>query len=675
MIKQKSIDSVMAAVRIEEVVGDFVSLRKQGQDFVGICPFHDDKNPSLHVSPRLGIYKCFVCDAAGNPVKFLMEHEKMSYPEAIEYLAKKYGIPLEYERTESDEERQQRSLRESLLIVNEFAQKYFVDQLRNTEEGKLMGMAYLKERGFKDATIDKFGLGYCPDGWDNFTNAALDKGYKEEYLIELGLTGKSQSGKLYDIYRGRVIFPIHNDAGKVIGFGGRILKKDGKDPRKYVNTRENTIYHKSDTLYGIFFAKNAIHKQQNVYLVEGYTDVISMHESGVENVVASSGTSLTQGQIRMITKRTQNITVLYDGDMAGIKASMRGIDMLLEQGLKIRVCLLPDGEDPDSFAKKHRDSELQDYLAAESKDFLLFKADILSKEAGNDPIKRASMVNEILKSISCVKDNIERAFYVKECAKLFDLSENDLNLNLRRFVWEKTKEQSRVATYQQQQQQLQQPVVPGASEQPGVPDIIDTKKHPELSQQTDLLYEAEKDLILLMLQYGNLMVYEAADGEQGESQELRVDQFVCNEMQKENIRFHYSLLERIFDKYVEWASYVGNQDQIIRNFTLAEDPQISDFVIKNIPVEEPKFSNRWKDKYDIHTHTTRNNVRILQNQVQNILLTLKLRILENDAAIIQKILDKEELAEEDMMLALQQLNNLNQLKKDISKRLNRVVSR
>ena len=456
MIKQKSIDSVMAAVRIEDVVGDFVSLRKQGQDFVGICPFHDDKNPSLHVSPRLGIYKCFVCDAAGNPVKFLMEHEKMSYPEAIEYLAKKYGIPLEYERNESEEERQQRSLRESLLIVNEFALKFFMDQLRNTEEGKLMGMTYLKERGFQDATIDKFQLGYSPDAWDSFTKAALEKGYKEEYLIELGLTGKAQSGKLYDIYRGRVIFPIHNDAGKVIGFGGRILKKDGKDPRKYVNSRENTIYHKSDTLYGIYFAKNAIHKQQNVYLVEGYTDVISMHESGVENVVASSGTSLTQGQIRMITKRTQNITVLYDGDMAGIKASMRGIDMLLEQGLKIRVCLLPDGEDPDSFAKKHRDSELQEYLSKESKDFLLFKADILSKDAGNDPIKRASMVNEILKSISCVKDNIERAFYIKECAKLFDLSENDLNLNLRRFVWEKTKEQSRTAQQQAQQQQMEQ---------------------------------------------------------------------------------------------------------------------------------------------------------------------------------------------------------------------------
>lgn len=676
MIKQKSIDSVMAAVRIEEVVGDFVSLRKQGQDFVGICPFHDDKNPSMHVSPRLGIYKCFVCDAAGNPVKFLMEHEKMSYPEAIEYLAKKYGIPLEYERNESDEERQQRTLRESLLIVNEFAQKYFVGQLRNTEEGKLMGMTYLKERGFKDATIDKFGLGYCPDGWDNFTKAALEKGYKEEYLIELGLTGKSQSGKLYDIYRGRVIFPIHNDAGKVIGFGGRILKKDGKDPRKYVNSRENTIYHKSDTLYGIYFAKNAIHKQQNVYLVEGYTDVISMHESGVENVVASSGTSLTQGQIRMITKRTQNITVLYDGDMAGIKASMRGIDMLLEQGLKIRVCLLPDGEDPDSFAKKHRDSELQEYLASESKDFLLFKADILSKDAGNDPIKRASMVNEILKSISCVKDNIERAFYVKECAKMFDLSENDLNLNLRRFVWEKTKEQSRIAQHQQQQGQQVQGGLPGQTtvEQSGIPDLIETKKHPDAVQQTDLLFEAEKDLILLMLNYGNYVIYGL--DENGEKQEgLRVDQYVCNEMEKENIPFHYALLEKIFNKYVEWASFIGNQDQIIRNFTLMDDPEMSEFVIRNIPVEEPKFSDRWKNKYDIHTHTTRNNLRILQNQVQNILLTLKLRVLENDISIIQKILENKELAEEDMMLSLEQLNRINRLKRDISKRLNRVVSR
>ena len=404
--------------------------------------------------------------------------------------------------------------------------------------------------------------------------------------------------------------------------------------------------------------------------------MISMHESGVENVVASSGTSLTQGQIRMITKRTQNITVLYDGDMAGIKASMRGIDMLLEQGLKIRVCLLPDGEDPDSLAKKHRDSELQDYLASESKDFLLFKADILSKEAGNDPIKRASMVNEILKSISCVKDNIERAFYVKECAKLFDLSENDLNMNLRRFVWEKTKEQSRIAQQQQQQQGQQQGVtVPVTVDQQETPDLIETKKHPDLSQQTDLLFEAEKDLILLMLNYGNYVIYEVGQSEEPHANGLRVDQYVCNEMAKEDIRFHYPLLEKIFNQYVDWASYIGNQDQIIRNFTLSDNPQVSEFVIQNIPVEEPKYSSRWKDKYDIHTHTTRNNIRALQNEVQNILLTLKLRILEKDAETIHKILENKDLAEEDMALALNQLNKIIQLKKIISQRLNRVVSR
>jgi DNA primase len=376
----------------------------------------------------------------------------------------------------------------------------------------------------------------------------------------------------------------------------------------------------------------------------------------------------------MITKRTQNITVLYDGDMAGIKASMRGIDMLLEQGLKIRVCLLPDGEDPDSFAKKHRDSELQDYLAAESKDFLLFKADILSKDAGNDPIKRASMVNEILKSISCVKDNIERAFYIKECAKLFDLSENDLNLNLRRYVWEKTKEQSRTVQQQTQQQGQVQTGVPtlDGPQQQGVPDLIDTQKHQDIAPQTDLLYEAEKDLVLLALNYGNYIIYE--EGEESQSDKLRVDQYICNEMMKEDIRFHSPLLEKIFNMYAQWASYINNQDQIIRNFTLSDDPQVSEFVIRNIPVE-PRFSERWKKKYDIHTHTTRNNLRVLQNQVQNILLTLKLRILENDAAIINKVLENNELAEEDMGLALQQLNKVNQLKRVISQRLNRVVSR
>ena len=672
MISKETIDEIYSAAQIEEVVADFVPLKRRGQNWVGVCPFHNDKNPSMYVSPRLGIFNCFVCHTGGNAVNFVMKHEQISYPEALRYLAKKYGINI-VEDARSEDLTDEEKLKESLLSVNKFAEQYFINQLLNTEEGQTVGLSYFKERGFTQQTIEKFKLGYCPDGWDKFTQEALKNGYQLEHLIMTGLTKKSESGKVFDFYRGRVIFPIHNDAGKVIGFGGRVLKKDGKDPRKYVNSRENTIYHKSDTLYGIYFAKNAIHKQQNVYLVEGYTDVISMHESGVENVVASSGTSLTQGQIRMITKRTQNITVLYDGDMAGIKASMRGIDMLLEQGLKIRVCLLPDGEDPDSFAKKHRDSELQEYLSKESKDFLLFKADILSKDAGNDPIKRASMVNEILKSISCVKDNIERAFYIKECAKLFDLSENDLNLNLRRFVWEKTKEQSRTAQQQAQQQVQAQTGVPtpDGPQQQDVPDLIETKKHADLTPQTDLLYEAEKELVLLVLNYGNYLIYE--EGDENRTDGLRVDQYVCNEMMKEDIRFHYPLLEKIFNMYAQWASYIGNQDQIIRNFTLSDDPQVSEFVIRHIPVE-PRFSEHWQKKYDIHTHTTRNNLRILQNQVQNILLMLKLRILENDVAVIQKVLSNNTLAEEDVGLALQQLNKINQLKKVISQRLNRVLS-
>lgn len=670
MIKQKSIESVMAAAQIEEVVGDFVSLRKQGRDFVGICPFHDDKNPSMHVSPRLGIYKCFVCDAAGNSVKFLMEHEKMSYPEAIEYLAKKYSIQLEYERSESDEERRERSLRESLLVVNEFAEKYFMDQLRNTEEGKLIGMAYLKERGFKDSTIDEFRLGYCPDSWDSFTQEALKQGYKEEYLIELGLTGKSQSGKLYDIYRGRVIFPIQNDAGKVIGFGGRILKKDSKDPRKYVNSRENAIYHKSDTLYGIFYAKNAIHKKDNVYLVEGYTDVISMHESGIENVVASSGTSLTTGQIRMLSKRTKNITVLYDGDRAGIKASMRGIDMLLEHGLKIRVCLLPDGEDPDSFAKKHRDSELQDYLTNESKDFLLFKADILSEDAGTDPIKRAAMVNEILNSISCVTDNIERAFYVKECAKMFGLSENDLNMNLRRFVWNKIKKQG-----SSDAQQLSGPVQTGpATPNISVPDLIETAQQ-QPPKQADLLFEAEKDILALLLVYGNYEIL-VADNENLETADtIRIDQFVCNQISKGEVSFHYDILQKIFDLYTDWASYILDQEQILRNFTNSEDPEISNFVINNIIKDEPEYSSRWKEKYDIYTHTSRNNIRILQNMVQNVVLNYKLRMLESAADKIQLRLKDSNLTEEKENIGLYQLSEINRMKREIANLLKRVVTK
>ena len=488
MISKKTIDEINFAAKIEEVVGDFVPLKRQGQGYVGVCPFHDDRNPSMHVNPRLGIYKCFVCDAKGGAVTFLMEHAKMTYPEALEYLANKYSITIEYDRVETPEEKELRSEKESLYLVNEFAEKWFMDQLRNGEEGKLLGLSYFKERGFMDATLDKFKLGYCPGGWDTFTKEEKKKGYKEDFLLKLGLIKKSESGKLYDAYRGRVIFPIHNTTGKTIGFGGRVLKKDEKTA-KYINSPENEIYHKSDTLYDIYLAKKAIRQKDNVYLVEGYTDVISMFEAGIENVVASSGTSLTNEQVKILGTQTRNITVLYDGDRAGIKASLRGIDMLLEKNLNVKVCLLPDGEDPDSFAKKHRDSELADYLEKNSTDFLLFKANILSEEAGEDPRKRSEMVKEIVKSIAKVQDRIAQTFYIKKCATLFDLSEKTLGDELRYLTW-----QDKVKGGSKSGQQVSAPEL-------AVPVV--EKTSPERSADTvDLLYEAEKSVVILLIKYG-----------------------------------------------------------------------------------------------------------------------------------------------------------------------------
>ena len=345
MISRKTIDEIMLAAKIEEVVGDFIPLKRAGKDWVGLCPFHDDKDPSLHVSPRLGIYKCFVCDSAGNSVKFLMEHEKITYPDALRYLANKYHIEIEEDKRElTPEEQAAQTEREALLGVNSFAEKFFIEQMNETETGRAIGLSYFKERGFQENTIKKFRLGYCPEGWDTFTKAALANGYKLEYLLTTGLTKQSENGKTYDFYRGRVIFPIPNASGKTVGFGGRILAKGKSDKvAKYFNSPENPIYHKSDILYGFFFARKSIRTKDNVYLVEGYTDVISMAEAGVENVVASSGTALTSGQIRLISSQTKNITVLYDGDAAGIKASLRGINLLLEAGLNVKTVLLPDG--------------------------------------------------------------------------------------------------------------------------------------------------------------------------------------------------------------------------------------------------------------------------------------------------------------------------------------------
>lgn len=664
MISKKTIDEIMFATKIEDVVGDFVTLKRQGQGFVGVCPFHNDKNPSMHVTPRLGIYKCFVCDAKGNAIHFLMEHAKMTYPEALEYLAKKYSIAIEYDRVETEEEKNLRSEKESLYLVNEFAEKYFMDQLRNSEEGKMLGLSYFKERGFKDATMDKFHLGYCPGGWDTFTKEALKQGYKEEFLLKLGLTKKSESGKLYDFYRGRVIFPIHNTVGKTIGFGGRILKKDDKIA-KYFNSPENEIYHKSDTLYDIYLAKKEIRKQDNIYLVEGYTDVISMFESGVENVIASSGTSLTDGQVKMIYALTHNITVLYDGDSAGIKASLRGIDMLLEKGMNVRVCLLPDGEDPDSFAKKHRDSELLDYLTNNTTDFILFKAKILSEEAGKDPIKRANVVNSILESIAKIQDPIIQSFYIKECARIFELPEATIGSKIRSIIWKINTDKKKSG----QGNEIQMPVLQDVQ-------IKEQRKaEQQLRPQTNLLYEAEKDLVLLILKYGLYEITTGINEEDNIPIKQRIDQYVVNDLYNDGIVLQNPVLRKVYNHYGEIAEILNDKDEIQRTFLFSEDKDEYQFAIDNLSNETYQYSTGWEKKLDMLTRFADNNINNLQQVVADTLLSLKLRLVEQQIAFLTNEMKSGNYTDEETIGFITNINQLNKCRRVIAEGLNRVISK
>ncbi len=422
MIDQSTIDRILDAAQIVEVVSEFVTLRKRGVNYVGLCPFHNEKTPSFSVSPSKGVCKCFSCGKGGNPVHFIMEHEQMTYYEALKFLAKKYNIEVK-ERELSNEEKQAQSDRESMFIVNSFARDYFQSILRNHVEGRSIGMAYFRQRGFRDDIIDKFQLGFSTEERDALMKEATKKGYRKEFLVKTGLCYETEDKRLRDRFWGRVMFPVHSLSGKVVAFGGRVLSTENKKLAKYVNSPESEIYHKSNELYGIYFAKQAIVKQDRCFLVEGYTDVISMHQSGVENVVSSSGTSLTPGQIRLIHRFTNNITVLYDGDMAGIKASIRGIDMLLEEGMNIKVVLLPDGDDPDSFARKHNSTDFQAYISAHESDFIRFKASLLMKDAERDPMKRAELIKDIVRSISVIPEAIARDIYIKECSQLLRIEE------------------------------------------------------------------------------------------------------------------------------------------------------------------------------------------------------------------------------------------------------------
>ncbi|WP_299110987.1 DNA primase [uncultured Winogradskyella sp.] len=481
MISQNTIAQVFETARVEEVIGDFVQLKKSGSNFKGLSPFSEERTPSFMVSPVKQIWKDFSSGKGGNAVTFLMEHEHFTYPEAIKYLARKYNIEIE-ETERTDEERAQADARESLYLVSEYANTYFQKTLHKTDQGKAIGLSYFKERGFTEDIIKKFQLGYSLDEWQAFTDDALGKGYNLDFLEQTGLT-IVKDNKRFDRFKGRVMFPIHSMSGRILGFGGRILTND-KKAAKYLNSPESEIYHKSKVLYGLYFAKQTIAKEDNCYLVEGYTDVIQFYQTGVKNVVSSSGTALTSEQIRLINRLTSNITVLFDGDAAGIRASIRGIDLILEQGMNVKVCTFPDGEDPDSFAKSNTLEELNEYLNSNAKDFIRFKASLLVKEADNDPIKKAETIREIVNSIAKIPDAIKREIYVQECASIMDISENVLFSTLAQIS--KKEFQDANKKYKQEQKAF---------------EVV--KNEPQQKQKVDVQYELERKIIEILMLYGD----------------------------------------------------------------------------------------------------------------------------------------------------------------------------
>lgn len=524
MLDQATVDKITDAAQIQDVVSDYVTLKKRGVNLLGLCPFHGEKTPSFIVSPAKGIFKCFGCGKGGNSVHFIMEHEQISYYEALKFLAKKYNIEFQ-ERELTPEEMAVRNDRESMFLVNEFAQKHFTATLHNHIDGKSIGLGYFRERGFREDIIQKFQLGYSLEQRDAFTQAAIKSGYNKEYLVKTGLTLENESGQFSDRFRGRVMFPVHSLSGKVVAFGGRILKKDDK-MAKYVNSPESEIYHKSNELYGIYFAKQAVVRQDRCFLVEGYTDVISMHQSGIENVVASSGTSLTPGQIRLIHRFTENVTVIYDGDAAGIKASIRGIDLLLEEGLNIKVLLLPDGDDPDSFARKHNASDFIEFVEKNSADFIRFKTNLLLKDAGSDPVKRAGLVIDIVRSISIIPNSVIRAEYVKECSSLLNVDEAMLYHEINKL---KSTEQEKAAA--RPQNEMQQ-----ASQYEHAPQSIATGKY----------VNEERNILQLLIRHGDKIMFYA---DEAKTHQVTVAGYILDEIEQDGLFFYNTTHQQVLEEY------------------------------------------------------------------------------------------------------------------------------
>jgi len=650
MIPRETINKIIETARIEEVVSEFVTLRRRGANLIGICPFHKEKTPSFNVNPARNIFKCFGCGKAGNSIRFIMEHEHYSFNEALRFLAKKYGIKIE-EREQTPEEIKAQNERERMFNVNGFAQNYFSNTMMTTDEGRSVGLAYFHERGFRDAIINKFQLGYCPESGSAFTDYAMKNGYDKDLLIKVGLTG-SYENRIYDRYHGRVIFPIHNLTGKVIGFGGRILSKE-KTKAKYVNSPESEIYNKSQTLYGIFFARNEISRLDNCILVEGYADVLSMHQAGIENVVASSGTSLTTEQIRMISRYTKNVTMLYDGDAAGIHAALRGTDMILEEGLNVRIVVLPPEDDPDSFVQNNPIEYVTKYLTDNAKDFISFKTNILLKDAQNDPIKKAAAIKEILQSISVIPDPIYRTTYIKECSRTLDVTEQTLMNELNKLLRAKYKKSLGIEPTRQlpQESEVTQP------QQPTIPE-----------ETVPVGFYQERELVKLLLTYGDKTIELENSDDDGNNviYNTTIASFIIDDLKNDGLIFRDETHKKFFDAFDKGLD--SGQLPVAQDFISSEEQDVAELAANLL-------STQYKlDNWQRHNIIVKTEEDVLKKTVLASILRFKDMVIEVRRDEITKELMASADADEQLIL-LQKKKQLDDIRNRINRDLGIVITK
>lgn len=654
MIDQETIQRIMDTARIEEVIGDFVSLKKRGANHIGCCPFHNEKTPSFYVSPSKGIFKCFGCGEAGDVVAFLKKHEHFTYPEALRWLAEKYHIEI-HEEEQTQEQKEKQSERDALFHVSEFAQKYFADLLYNDEMGRAVGLAYFRSRGLSDEVIKRFGLGYCLEEWSNFTDHALKSGYSDAVLEKTGLTiYKEDTGKRYDRFRGRVMFPIYSISGRVLGFSGRVLSSE-KQAAKYVNSPDSEIYNKSRILYGLYQARTAISKANKCYLVEGNIDVISMHQSGVENTVASCGTSLTTEQIRLIKRYTPNVTVLYDGDAAGIKAALRAVNLLFAEGMHVRVVLFPDGEDPDSYAQKYGSTQLQEYLSSHEDNFVMFKTRVLFDEVKNDPIRKSELVKDTVNTIALVPDLIERTEYIAQCSHLLDVPEDVLSSELAKAI-----NQNRQKSYEQ---------APATQPQPTetVEDQAETAKPVQHPVATEPLL-CERHLISLLLNFGDKTISRTVKAEDGSEVmiENTVAELIVADLQQDELFFVDPLCQRIYEYYCDTMADGKMPDATY--FVTIDDESLRAFAV-SLMLDTYRVSDSWKEK-GIYIPKVEDN---LGQDVIESLLSFKIHCVDDRIADNARRF-RMVTNEDDMMMLLAEKKNLIDLRQQLGRALNRVIS-